>query len=349
MKAMQKIKEFFFCLSDTDLDIIGNTQMTKTAISRQISYGIFVFLVMMLAFISGQEAARTFFYEYNGKDVIISTFNTVISTCIGLFYACFIGMIDRAIVSSTNKKMSYLRIPLAIGIAIVIAIPLEMRALKNDIEAHIIQQNLEANHQTVKRKDDALLELNNDLSLLKQRRDQERQEISKWSRIMEEENKGTGATGIEGRGPAYDEAKRNLDLHEELLRDYELDYRFALEKYENKKNEILSNYRESFEAGSFSFGRRYDALNKMKDESPAINQVAVGLMMFLLLLELTPALIKVMSNSTAYDQLILVRDALNEQSINTQGNQLIQQVGVNPSAAATAGQAFQNIKKSVTS
>ncbi|MFY0606385.1 MAG: DUF4407 domain-containing protein [Cyclobacteriaceae bacterium] len=348
---MKKLLDLFYWLSDTDEDLLNTPNMPRKAKSRQLTYGIFVFLTMLLAFISGQELAKTFFYEYDGQYVIISTFDSLVSFFLGLLWAAFIGMIDREIVSNKNKQVGLVRIPLAIVIALAVSVPLEMKALKNDIEAHLIQKNNLSNHDVIKTRDDALVSLDIELKRLKDRVDEERQQIAYWSRVMEEENKGlktSGRSGVMGIGRNYIEAERNLALHEKLKSEYEADYKRAEPAYNKKNLAIHEAYNANFKKGSFGIAARYDALGEMKNGSVAVKEIAIGLMLLLMLLELTPALIKMLSKETAYDQLNAARDLINEQVINTQSNQLIQQINTNPATASNAGQLFGQIKLAIT-
>ena len=106
---------------------------------EQRALGLFVFLTATFAFISGYYALTAVFGEWDAlrSGYHLTLEQKVITFLIAMLYALMIGAIDREIVSAHNKLAVLLRIPMAIIIGIIIAVPLEIRILENKINQKI--------------------------------------------------------------------------------------------------------------------------------------------------------------------------------------------------------------------
>jgi len=139
--TMKIITKTLLFLSNTDEDVI--VKCTKRTINQQIALGAFVLFTGIFAFMSGSYAVSHLFaeYDYVTKETHISGMGIIYSILIGLTYALFIMQIDREIVSTVNKKAAALRIPLAIIIGLVIALPIELKLVEGRIEKQLFQNS----------------------------------------------------------------------------------------------------------------------------------------------------------------------------------------------------------------
>jgi len=257
---MNKIARLFLFLSKTDSDILKSC--TKKTKSNQVSLRVFVFFTGLFAFFSGSYAFSHLFQEFNPvtKEVEISTVGMMYSAFFGVIYGLFIMQIDREIVSAMSKKTALLRIPLAIIIGLVIAVPMELKLLEGRIEKQLFINEQRENKLNYISRQEALYEIDNRIMILENSVQRERAEVAKWQEIMEAEVVGRvqdGRTGIPGNGPAYREAKRNLDLHQKYLKEAEEKLKNYLSVVPSRKDEIKQEYQQKF------IQQQYDILSKV--------------------------------------------------------------------------------------
>ena len=131
----------FLWLSNTDPQIY---QIARTSIKwHRVGLSLFVLITGVFAFISSSYFVRTLFATYNetSKMVEVSTSGWIISMIVGFIWMIFIINLDRMIIASTSKRMAVLRIPLAIAIGFVVAIPFEVQLFSGKINKALTQSS----------------------------------------------------------------------------------------------------------------------------------------------------------------------------------------------------------------
>src|SRR5947209_15604590 len=128
---MPIISRFFQFFSKTDRRVIA--LCTDFCRKTQTSYGIFVLLTGVFAFLSCMYAVNTTFE------------NIYIAAPVALLYSMVIIFIDREIVSGTKKSGIWPRLVLAIVVGFVISVPLEMRLFQSRIDQELRRMYNEEN------------------------------------------------------------------------------------------------------------------------------------------------------------------------------------------------------------
>lgn len=188
-----KIQYFFWLLSGAEISILKDC---PTDYNRQAGIGFTIFMTTLLAFFSGSYAGYYFGESYLSAIVF------------GTIWASLIFSIDRSMVVTlkkdpTKKKQNFwmafiTRAILALLIAFVISIPLELLIFKDNIEVHkpeFIQNKIltiQGNQKTIEGIDDILNR--------GQRIDSDLTKVQEESKFTEPQN-----------NPAFDQIKRNLN------------------------------------------------------------------------------------------------------------------------------------------
>lgn len=323
---MSSVQRFFRYLSMTDGDVLTNSsqssRMTQTAL------GALVFLTGSLAWASGGYA-------------LYVTFNSVpLSAAVGMVYAGMIVMIDRLIVGARSRWVAATRVLLALAIGVVVAVPLELRLFEDRIQQQLSVKNQEANRRLR-----ASLKEESDLQRLNRQIDQLRKEQAALREETQEAREAqideiTGAkqpgeprTGVKGRGPAFEAAQTR---EKAVLRQMQA-IKEEISRLQSRKQQIRQKVDRQYEAAAsepaFDLLARYEALGQVKQESIAARHMAWGARFLIVLLELSPALLKVLRRrndyETAKDAMVEAKKQIEVNRINAFSNSQIQKIKSN--------------------
>ncbi len=288
-----RINAFFQFLSKTDQEILA--MCPEYTRKNQTSLGIFVFFTGIFAFLSGAFAIHAAFPDPRSY------------ISIGLIYSCMIMAIDREIVSANSRLTAAMRLPLALVIGIIIAIPLEMKLFEDRILQQLKVLENRVNDKSLLRKHAQEDFLTRRVDALEKQISEYRQKISEAQYVMLDETIGTvkeGRTGKAGQGPAYDAARELFSKHEELLNKAQTEHDSLLNSQVQLRGEFKQEYEQRYVAQVYGFLSRYEALESLKAESESAFWMAWGVRMLLVLIEMFPALIKIMTPKNEYSALI---------------------------------------------
>jgi len=326
---MNRITNFFLWLSKTDPKLYAlcpqNIKWTRTAL------GMFVLITGILGMITGGFFVRSMFSHYNEttQTIEVSDFGWIISFIFGVIWGYLIILIDREIVSSRSRWSAALRIPLAIAIGLAISIPFKVQFFSERINKELTKASRKEN-AVYKEKVTATVDgINNQIAELENKIDNEMSEVAKWSSIMEAEVVGrvqSGRTGKAGQGPAWEEANRNRDLHS----SYENLYREELNNIRNSQTENIVAAKSEYEKAKinqvYDFISQYEQMQIMKDGNRRLAHFAFLITMLFIMIEIIPALIKLIKDSDEYDVLEEVRANVSKQIAYAYGNFAIDQI-----------------------
>lgn len=321
---INNIKNTFYWLAKTDINLIDGC--TNIAKKNQISLGIMVMLTALMAFLSSSFFMFTFFN------------NLIVSILIALLYSFIILMIDREIVGTSTKSSAIIRFFLALVIGLLVSIPLEMKIFEGSILTELDKrnkiENKDAFQRVKKAQDNYEIRKNTIVEDIRK----QRAIISEYSNNMESEAVGRikiGRTGIAGIGPAYNESKRAKEEAELSL--IQLKKELDNLDLDNKKDQ--ENVNTIFEKEKINlsddFLSRYEALERVKDESWSCMSIAWLIRILFILIEVTPALTKILKKDDEYNYALQARTTLNAQCINVKSNQIIEQLQNNDNYTVT--------------
>ena len=327
MGLTSNIKSLLLFLSKTDTDIYN--RCPRSAKNNQLALGAFVLFIGLFAFISGSYAIANIFMEFNEKtqQIEISTGQQIFSMILGALYAMMIMAIDREIVSAHDKKAAIIRIPLAVVIGLVMALPIEIKLLEGRIEKQLVMNSRQENAEVIQNKDNEIDQLEQRTKTLRENIKEERAEISHWADAMEAEVVGAdekGRTGMSGIGPAYKEAKKNKQLHTQNLQELKQELNNHLKTVNEKKQKIRNNYQNRHIGQRYDLLSKYQALKQIQEEdsSGAAKAMSMGITFLFVLLELIPAVMKLLSDQDEYQLMLEARKHINRQityAITNQG------------------------------
>ena len=315
MNPLRLIERFFQFLSKTDPDAINSPCCTLVARMTQTSLGVMVLLTGVLAFFSGSYAIYTAFGSHS--------WGQYVAVPLGILYSTMIIVFDREIVGAQVKRAVWIRLPLAIAIGFIVAVPLELRLLQDSIDKHLIVMSKAENREPeerLKAKLDALDKRKQELQTSVQHY---RDEVNKWNAMMEAETVGrcfAGRTCIAGQGQAYREAERNRDANQQMLNKAEAE----LQKHEAEERQVRAEFQQEYNGAvvgqAHDFLARYEALESLKSTSPGALSISWGLRIFFVLIEVFPALLKLFLPYSEYNAIVEARRRAQVQLVHAISN-----------------------------
>lgn len=276
--------------------------------------------------IGGIVLFTAIFASLSASYAIFTIFDNIwVALCFGILWGLMIFNLDRYIVSSIKKTggwgqqilMSIPRLILATFLGIIISKPLELKIfekeinkqlntiiqrnktkLQSDMNVRILQQSLP--FETEKK------QINHKILQYQKSYDSAAVELEK--EILGKETELT--SGKAGFGP---NAKRKSQLKEQRRKDLE-QYRqqvaTRLEYLDKEISKVYNNMEEErnkteiFEDKFTGFAARLQALDELGDISTIIGIAATFIMGLFISLEISPVLVKLISNTGPYDYLL---------------------------------------------
>jgi hypothetical protein len=320
---------FFLWLSNTDEKLYSlcpqNVQRAR------ISLGVFVLITGILGMVTGSYFIRSMFAQYNEitQSIEVSTAGWIASIVFGLLWGFLIVMIDREIVSAHSKWSAAIRIPLAIVIGLVLAIPFKVQFFSERINKELTIASRLENSIYEERKNTTIGDVNERIKNIEAKIDNERKQMAHWSSVMEAETVGrvqSGRTGKAGQGPAWEEAKRNYDLHQ----SFEQQYSRELQQVHDSKGDVIESATTDFEQAkidqTYDFLSQYEQMEIIKENNKKLARFALLITMLFILIETIPAIMKLLRPSDEYDALLQVRTNISKQIAFAYGNFAIDEI-----------------------
>ncbi len=268
---------------------------SRWAIATQAAFGIFVAFTAILAYGAAYYTLSTL----NAPSSLVPWF--------ALGWSVFILFLDREIAGSLDKTTAIVRPFLALFIGALVAIPIQLWVFQGRVDQELQRQYREDNKQQ-------LDELHAKLSLIEKRRDDLqstlddlRKQESDWGKILDSEavgRTGQGRTGVPGTGPAF----RNAQAQQASVRLYIQEVRQDLEQMERslpeQRQRLEGQFRREEVGRSMDFVARYEAMDKVVHSSDPLYRLSWLITLALILVEMTPALLKILTPHVDYHHLV---------------------------------------------
>lgn len=302
---MAKWQQFFIFCSGIDSTIL---EKTPTDTNKYIGIGATVLFTGLLAFFSSGYAFYTVFDSW------------ISAIFFGLIWGLMIFNLDRYIVSSMKRQGSIFRdiftaaprFAMAILLAVVISVPLELKIFDKEIQSEIVIMEQEI----FKTQEDALYERYTDQKIELQ---ESKKEIAEQLSIKTDqrdqllalataEADGTGGSLQKNLGPIYKLKKANADKAQAELDAYTLSTNPQIEALEasiveidDKVQEELSGLnRSSLDGMAF----RMEALKRLGEQSSAIWFATLFITLLFIAIETAPLFVKLISSRSPYDYVL---------------------------------------------
>ncbi|GGG12211.1 DUF4407 domain-containing protein [Pontibacter amylolyticus] len=295
------MKKFFWWCAGAD-----DTILEKCSKSEHIKYagvGATVLFTGVLASLSGGYALYTVFDS------------VPMAVGFGLLWGAVIFNLDRFIVSTIRKEgrfwkellMVTPRILLALVLAVVISKPLELKIFDKEIQAVLKEKQAELaiQHKTLVNKQFAEVDsVKSEIAGIRAEIEAKTQERNKLYEQVAAEADGTGGTGKIGRGPIYEEKKRQYDKVDEELKLLQASAADRILVKEQRIADLMKQYDSTVAEGQESFSN-YDGLMARID---ALNQLPWLPVFFITLLficlETAPIFTKLITSKGPYDDIL---------------------------------------------
>jgi hypothetical protein len=280
-----------------------------TEINMFLGIGVVVFLTGIMASISGGYAFHL-------------VFNSIpLAIVFGLFWGVLIFFLDWYLVSSLKKEkkwwkefsMALPRLILAVFIAVVVARPVEMKLFEKEIDLQV------HNSQLSKRDDqnvqvagqfleiEKLISKNDSLESFLNEKANRRNELYN---LMIAEAEGRSPVGVLGKGPVYQEKRREYDIAQKELEAERarltpviasnLD---RINKLNIKKDELLATNQIVITRAN-GFLSRMRALHQLQKEDEMVAWSSLFILLLFIAIEISPVFVKLISSRGPYDELL---------------------------------------------
>jgi hypothetical protein len=332
---IQKFRNICLIFSGTDPHLYAFCPKNEKI--KRVVMGASVLFVGIFAFISMTMFVLTLFQNYNTvtKETNTSFLGMILSPVIGMLWAAFIIVIDMTILSAKSTWTALIRIPIAIALGFVIAIPLEMNICSGYLNRELVIDNQTANSRYESEYKEATRLYQERVQHLQNTVEKHSTEMTKWSDIMDDEAVGrvkAGRTGKAGRGLAYEEAERNFHLHKQMHANAKTDLDAAKAELKEIQSGAMQRLQNKEVSASLDFLSQYTMMHKIRSrkENEHIDSLCLAITLIFIALELTPALLKLSNGFSKkqgiYEVLESARDQIVLQSTIITTNEAMKQV-----------------------
>jgi len=301
-KPVNPFKIFFLWACQSDRRVLE--MCTRWTQMRHVSRGVFVLVTGVFAFGAAYYALTS-----------TAGVSREIALLVALLWGGLIFMIDRDLVGDWSRKSLWIRLVLAGILGTIMAIPAELKLLEARIDQQISRLHASENSKGIENMHlrQQALDLR-ETGLYKQLGDVQEQ-IGITARNREAEVVGTlipnQTTGRPTEGPAFRAAEARLtELHkqEDALRK-------DVEEINKERAAVTSDYKSEEIGSVHDFPARYEAMSAATPIMSPLWRISWLITLALIILDMTPVLMKANSPITDYDELIATQMNENKQRV----------------------------------
>lgn len=309
-KPLNSVQKFLIWSAGADQEILSQ-ESCRTERYKYESIGTTVILTAIMAFCSGGYALFTVFGSLT------------ISISLGFIWGSIIFNLDRFFIltASQNKSSSKLqfwvgaatRLSIAILLGFIVAKPLELRLFESEINQKISQQRRERERQENRKDQDTpevkrINKINEEIDNLTREKTQASEALRKAQEDKIEEIEGKGVTGKPGFGNLAKERQKNVETIEKSVTFLDNRIQDLLKEKSNliKKKQSSLSFKtpqdKEWQEGSLL--DRISALEALSKDDPAIAITNKLITLLLIIIEIAPVLVKLLSKEGLYEKLL---------------------------------------------
>ena len=319
---LNSVQKLLIWSAGADQEILSQ-ESCRTERYKYESIGTTVILTAIMAFCSGGYALFTVFGSLT------------ISISLGFIWGSIIFNLDRFFIltASQNKSSSKLqfwvgaatRLSIAILLGFIVAKPLELRLFESEINQKISQQRREREREESRKDQDTpdvkrINKINEEIDNLTREKNQASDALQKARIDAIEEIKGKGVTGKPGVGTIAKERQKNVETIEKSVTFLDSRIQDLLKEKNNliKQKSILSvktPQKKEWQEGSLL--DRISALEALSKDDPAIAITNKLITLLLIIIEIAPVLVKILSKEGLYEKLLEkeIIDRMNQENL----------------------------------
>jgi hypothetical protein len=291
--ARNPITKAFQWASKTDPTIIPLcgwwTRQTQAAL------GFFVLFTSTLALFSGTYTLTTLNVPQPSNLVL------------GGLWGMFIFYIDREIVGALDKRMAMVRPVLSLFIGVLVAVPVELWVFQDRVDQEIDKVYRTDNRDAAQKLEDGQKEILQRRGGLQNRYESLLAEDKKWGDVMDSElvgRSGRGRSGIAGQGPVYNNAAGQQARVRQLIAEARRDLDSFNQANDSDQARLEKQFSRQEVRKVTSFVVRYEALHRVTDSSWPLYWMSWAVTLFFVLIEMTPALMKILATNADYQHMV---------------------------------------------
>jgi len=307
---LNSVQKLLIWSAGADQEILSQ-ESCRTERYKYESIGTTVILTAIMAFCSGGYALFTVFGSLT------------ISISLGFIWGSIIFNLDRFFIltASQNKSSSKLqfwvgaatRLSIAILLGFIVAKPLELRLFESEINQKISQQRREREREESRKDQDTpdvkrINKINEEIDNLTREKNQASDALQKARIDAIEEIKGKGVTGKPGVGTIAKERQKNVETIEKSVTFLDsriqdlLKEKNSLIKKQQSSLSIKTPQKKEWQEGSLL--DRISALEALSKDDPAIAITNKLITLLLIIIEIAPVLVKILSKEGLYEKLL---------------------------------------------
>ncbi|CCI23193.1 DUF4407 domain-containing protein [Microcystis aeruginosa] len=307
---LNSVQKLLIWSAGADQEILSQ-ESCRTERYKYESIGTTVILTAIMAFCSGGYALFTVFGSLT------------ISISLGFIWGSIIFNLDRFFIltASQNKSSSKLqfwvgaatRLSIAILLGFIVAKPLELRLFESEINQKISQQRREREREESRKDQDTpdvkrINKINEEIDNLTREKNQASDALQKARIDAIEEIEGKGVTGKPGVGTIAKERQKNVETIEKSVTFLDsriqdlLKEKNSLIKKQQSSLSIKTPQKKEWQEGSLL--DRISALEALSKDDPAIAITNKLITLLLIIIEIAPVLVKILSKEGLYEKLL---------------------------------------------
>jgi hypothetical protein len=307
---LNSLQKLLIWSAGADQEILSQ-ESCRTERYKYESIGTTVILTAIMAFCSGGYALFTVFGSLT------------ISISLGFIWGSIIFNLDRFFIltASQNKSSSKLqfwvgaatRLSIAILLGFIVAKPLELRLFESEINQKISQQRREREREESRKDQDTpdvkrINKINEEIDNLTREKNQASDALQKARIDAIEEIEGKGVTGKPGVGTIAKERQKNVETIEKSVTFLDsriqdlLKEKNSLIKKQQSSLSIKTPQKKEWQEGSLL--DRISALEALSKDDPAIAITNKLITLLLIIIEIAPVLVKILSKEGLYEKLL---------------------------------------------
>ena len=282
-----------FWLSKTDTRLVA--VCSRWAMATQAAFGLFVLFTAALAFGAAYYTLSTL----NAPGALI--------VWMALGWSIFVGALDREIAGSLDKTTAIVRPILALFLGTLTAIPIELYVFQGRVDQQLQRQYREDNKQPLERLETTQSQLDQRRTSVEATLAELRKQDTDWGRIMDQELAGRsvpGRTGLSGAGPVFQNAQTQQAAVRQRMREARQDLDQMERTLPEERRRLESGFHREEVGRVTDFVTRYEALDKVIHSSDALYRLSWLITLALILVEMTPAILKILTPHVDYHHLV---------------------------------------------
>lgn len=268
---------------------------SRWARATQAAFGLFVLFTAALAFGSAYYTLSTLGVPDPWP------------TWIACVWMTFVFFLDREIVGGLDKASAAIRPLLALIIGTIVAVPIEMWVFQDRIDQQLSRQYRENNRDQLEHARTVQKQLEDRRAALQASLSDFRKQEADWGKVMDDELVGrpnVGRTGMSGVGPVFENAKAQQEAVRQRIQEVRRDLDTLEESLPSERNRLETEFRREEVAKITSFVTRYEALQDVLQQSPSLYRLSWAVTLFFVFVEMTPALMKLLTPHVDYHHLV---------------------------------------------